>query len=320
MYAYTYGRMTSPLTHRFRALADPTRLLLLGVLLDEELTVGELAEVVGTHQPGVSRHLAALRDAGLVIARRQGAMTFYRANAQEPLLSGPVKEDIVAHAQQPSIVQRIERVLERRRVRSSEFFDERASGWDALRAELLNDTAAFASLLPLVPRGLAVVDIGTGTGAMLPVLAEFAGRLVGIDQSAQMLRHARERARRLGLQNAEFVRAEANDLPLATDGFDAAFAALVLHHLPKPGTAVAEMARVVKPGGHVVILDLCAHGQEWLRTEQADLWLGFARDEITSLLEAARLTRISYRVVSRAESPRGGSALELFVASAAKPT
>jgi len=310
--------MIEALATRFRALSDPTRLLLLGILLEEEMTVGELAEAVASAQPGVSRHLAALREASLVVARKQGTMTFYRAQVQDGLLQGAVREQIEQAARDSAVQQRIERVLERRRARTRAFFDEKGAGWDELRGELLNETAALASLLPLVPRGLSVVDIGTGTGGMLPYLAEFAGRVVGVDQSAQMLRHARDRARRLGLTNVEFHKADAGKLPLDSGVFDAAFAALLLHHVPRPADAVAEMVRVLKPGGHVVIIDLCAHGQEWLRSEQADLWLGFSHDEVLAMLRRAHLADPVLKTVSKVQSPRGGGALELFVASATK--
>ncbi|OQB09489.1 MAG: Ubiquinone/menaquinone biosynthesis C-methyltransferase UbiE [Deltaproteobacteria bacterium ADurb.Bin207] len=318
MFEYANDDMTSPLAIRFRALADPTRLLLLGVLLDEELTVGELAEVSRTRQPSVSRHLAGLRDAGLIVSRRQGAMTFYRANAQEVLVTGALRAEILSLVQNPTIAGRIESVLERRRARADEFFDERAEGWDGLRAQLLSDSAVFASFLPLIPRGLTVVDIGTGTGGLLPHLAEFSDRIVGIDQSAQMLRRARDRARRLGLTNVEFHRADISKLPLPSNTFDVAFAVLVLHHAPKPLVAMREMARVVKPGGRVIVLDLVAHGQEWLRREQADLWLGFTAEEVKAMMDGASLHLGGRRVISRAKSPRSEESLELFVAWATK--
>ena len=310
--------MITDLAARFRALSDPTRLLLLGILLDQELTVGELAEVVAGAQPGVSRHLAALREASLVAARKQGTMTFYRAAMQEGLLEGSVREQLEESSREPAIQQRIERVLERRRARSRAFFEQKAAGWDQLRHELLNDTAALSALLALVPRGLSVVDIGTGTGGMLPQLAEFASRVVAIDQSAQMLKVARERARRLGLAHVEFHKAEAGKLPLQSGQFDAAFASLVLHHVPRPADAVSEMARVIKPGGHVIIIDLCAHGQEWLRKEQADLWLGFSSGEVRAMLGRAHLSDAVFKTVSKVDSPRGGGVLELFVATATK--
>jgi ArsR family transcriptional regulator len=310
--------MIRDLATGFRALADPTRLLLAGVLLGEELTVGELAEVADMAQPGVSRHLAALRDAGLVVSRRQGTMTFYRANAQESLLQGAVRETLEQAAREPAVAARVQRALERRRARVRAFFEREAAGWDELRAQLLNDSAAMAALLPLVPRGLRVVDIGTGTGGMLPQLAVVADHILAVDHSPQMLRRARERARRLGLRNVEFRRADAARLPAEANAFDAAFAVLVLHHAPRPARLLAEMARVVRPGGHVVVIDLVAHGEEWLRKEQADLWLGFSLDEIAALLRHARLVDERATVVSKAVSPRGTASLELFVASAAK--
>jgi ArsR family transcriptional regulator len=245
-------------------------------------------------------------------------MTFYRANAQQTLITGTLRDEILRLAQDPTIAKRIEKVLERRRARAREFFDESAAGWDGLRAQLLSDNAMFSTLLPLVPRNLSVVDIGTGTGAMLPYLAQFAQHIVGIDHSTHMLREARSRARRLGLSHAQFKRADMAKLPLPSDTFDAAFAVLVLHHAAKPSLVVREMTRVIKPGGHVIMLDLCAHGQEWLRTEQADLWLGFTNEEVDSLLSQPSLERGNRRVVSKASSPRSTQPLELFVAWATK--
>lgn len=310
--------MISSLTGRFRALSDPTRVLLLGVLLDEELTVGELAQVVDTAQPGVSRHLSALREAGFVVARRQGAMTFYRVRAEDGLLQGGIRQQIEAAAAHTSVAQRVDHVLQRRRARAQAFFEKHGAGWDELRGELLHEAAVCSSLLPLVPRGLRVVDIGTGTGAMLPYLAEIADQVVGIDPSRKMLRFARQRARRLGIPQLELHVAHAEKLPLRSGVFDAAFAVLVLHHVSKPVDAVLEMARVVRPGGHVIVLDLCSHGQEWLRETQADLWLGFARDEIETMFQRARLVDGQHKIVSRVASPRGGGNVELFVASAHK--
>ncbi|HEU4409706.1 MAG TPA: metalloregulator ArsR/SmtB family transcription factor [Polyangiaceae bacterium] len=308
-----------PWAERFRALADETRLLLLASLLDEELSVGELAEVVQAAQPGVSRHLGALREAGFVALRKQGTASYYRLSADEPLLGGPFGEALRRLSAEHKLARRVERVLARRRAKSQAFFD-RADDWDALRAELFTESVGFASLLPLVARGLTVADIGTGTGGMLPYLAEVADRIVAVDLSGEMLRRARARAESLGLDKVCFERGELEALPLAPASVDAAFASLVLHHAPRPAVALAEMARVVRPGGAVVIIDLVAHGHEWLRDEQADVWLGFGRDELFALFERAGLAAPRHAVVSRVEpAGRGGAPLELFVASARVP-
>lgn len=304
---------------RFKALSDETRVVLLAALLNEELSVGELSEVVQASQPGVSRHLQALGKAGLVVARKQGTATFYRLAADEPLLAGPFGEELRHLALARKLPARVERVLIKRKAKSQAFFDQ-AEDWDALRGELFTDTAGLSSLLPLVRRGLIVADVGTGTGGMLPYLAQIASHIVAVDLSAEMLRRARSRARSLGLANVTFQQGDLSKLPLADGAVDAAFAALVLHHAARPVDALREMARIVKPGGAIVIVDLVAHGLDWLREQQADVWLGFGRDEILSLFVKAGLRDASHQIVSRVQVPerdgRAASPLELFVASA----
>src|SRR6185295_5789612 len=166
---------------RFRALGDETRLGLLCALLSEELSVGELSVVVQAAQPGVSRHLSALREAGLVIARKQGVTTYYRLQPGEPLLEGALGAELKRRAVELGLSNRVERVVARRRAKAEAFFDEQAESWDALRAQLLDQAAGLWALVPLLPRGLRVADIGTGTGGMLPLLSEIADSLVAVD-------------------------------------------------------------------------------------------------------------------------------------------
>ena len=304
---------------RFRALAEETRVTLLAALLEEELSVGELSDVVQAAQPGVSRHLQALREAGLVSSRKEGTTTFYRLVPDDPLLDGPFGADLRRLRNERSFATRVDKAVARRRQKTRDFFDQ-AEDWDTLRGELFSDAAGMGALLPLLPTRLRVADIGTGTGGMLPFLAEIASEIVAVDLSKEMLRRARERARSLGLSNVEFLQGDLAALPLADGSVAAAFAALVLHHATHPLAAVREMARVVAPGGVVVVLDLLAHGQEWLREEQADLWLGFDKDEMSSLLTKAGLDDVRVRIVSRAPVRRGNAqALELFVASGRVP-
>jgi SAM-dependent methyltransferase len=303
---------------RFKALADEKRLELLAALQGDELSVGELAEVVQAAQPGVSRHLQALGKAGLVVARRQGTATFYRLAADEPLLGGSFGEELRQMGQGRHLSQRVERVLARRRARSESFFDG-AEHWDALRGELFTEAAGYSSLLPLVPRGMTVADVGTGTGGMLPFLAQIASRIVAVDLSAEMLRRARAKARALGLREVTFLQGDLGALPVEKASVDAAFASLVLHHAPRPLQALREMARIVRPGGAVVVLDLVSHGLDWLREEQADLWLGFGKDESLDLASRAGLSELQHRVVSRIDVRDrlgcGTTPLELFVLS-----
>lgn len=303
---------------RFKALADERRLELLAALQGDELSVGELAEVVQAAQPGVSRHLQALGKAGLIVPRRQGTATFYRLVAEEPLLSGDFGEELRRMAQRQPFSQRLERVLARRRAKSESFFDG-AEHWDTLRGELFTEVAGYHSLLPLIKPGLTVVDVGTGTGGMLPFLAQVASRIVAIDLSTEMLRRARTKARALGLQNVSFLRGDLEALPLERHSADASFAALVLHHASRPVRALREMVRVVRPGGVVVVVDLVNHGLDWLREEQADLWLGFGKEEALDLASRAGLSDLQHQVVSRVDvrdpNKGGTTPLELFVLS-----
>jgi len=306
---------------RFRALGDETRLGLLCALLSEELSVGELSEVVQAAQPGVSRHLSALRDAGLVVARKQGVTTYYRLSPGEPLLEGALGGELKRRALELGLLPRVERVVARRRAKAEAFFDEQAESWDALRAQLLDQAAGLWALVPLIPRGLRVADIGTGTGGMLPLLSEFADSVVAVDISREMLRRARLRAKSIGLDNVEFVKADLHDLPLDDASVDAAFATLVLHHAPDPGAAIREVARILRPGGSLVVVDLCAHGHEWLRDEQGDVWLGFTQSELAGHFGKAGLSGMQFKVVSQVDTGKkgGGHPLKLFVASGSVP-
>jgi ubiquinone/menaquinone biosynthesis C-methylase UbiE len=307
---------------RFRALGDETRLGLLCALLSEELSVGELSEVMQAGQPGVSRHLAALRDAGLVVARKQGATTYYRISPDDPLLEGAVGAELRRRSAELGLTTQIEKVVARRRARAEAFFDEQAESWDALREQLLDQAAGLRALVPLIPSGLTVADIGTGTGGMLPLLSEFAEKIVAVDISQEMLRRAKARARARGLENVDFLKADLRDLPLEDASVDAAFATLVLHHAPHPGAAVKEIARILRPGRVLVVVDLCAHRHEWLRDEQGDVWLGFTKDEMTGFLNKAGLGRIDFKIVSHVETDKkgGGHPLKLFVASGIVPS
>lgn len=319
--AYMQGPSPDWIT-RFRALGDETRLGLLCALLTEELSVGELSEVMQAGQPGVSRHLAALRDAGLVVARKQGATTYYRIQPEDPLLEGAVGAELRRRSVELGLVARIERVIARRRAKAEAFFDEQAASWDDLRDQLLDQAAGLRALVPLLPSGLTVADIGTGTGGMLPLLAEFAEKIVAVDISQEMLRRARARAKSLGLENVEFVKGDLRNLPLKDESVDAAFATLVLHHAANPGAAIKEMARILRPGRSLVVVDLYAHRHEWLRDEQGDVWLGFTKDEMLGFLGKAGLARTDFKIVSHVETDKkgGGNPLKLFVASGIVPS
>jgi ubiquinone/menaquinone biosynthesis C-methylase UbiE len=176
-----------------------------------------------------------------------------------------------------------------------EFFEQISGDWDAMHqdfysTEVIDALATHSTLGP----DTHLVDVGTGTGFIAGGLADRAGRVTGTDSSPAMLAQARSNLDRLGIGNVELTEAPVDRLPLTDDAADAAVANMVLHHAPDPAAMLAEMARVVRPGGTVAVTDCVEHGHEWMRTEQADLWLGFAPETMTGLFAAAGLVDYGY--------------------------
>ena len=276
----------------FRALADPARLRIVRAVLQAELSVAELVQVLGLPQSTVSRHLKALRDAGLVEPRRDGTSMFYRTGASfaDEGLARFVEEQV---RRQPSAAEdgvSVARVLERRKQSTRDFFDQIAGsygsltqpggGWPALAAAL---AAGFA--------GREVADLGAGEGDLALLLARFARTVTAVDSSAQMLAHIRNRADRAGVATGlRLLQGDLEQLPLSDGSQDAVFLSQALHHTARPEQAITEAARVLRPDGMLLVLDLAKHDQEWVREQWADVWLGFELPSLTAWLEAAGLT------------------------------
>ena len=312
-----------------KTLADPTRVRILALLEREELAVQELMEVLGMAQSRVSRHLGILREGGLLRDRREGTYVFYRFAAPTAgawrdawaLAQRELAGD--AHAARDAAA--LVRVLEARAKRARSFFDAVGPDWDALRKVFDDDALRARALAHLVPADWTVADIGTGTGILAAELARLGLRVIAIDHSPRMLEAARAKLGEEGLAEVEAkagagrveLRAgEANALPLSDAEVDAALAHMVLHYLPGPAEALREMARVVRPGGAVVVVDFVRHEAEWMREELGVLWLGFPPEEVEGWLHDVGLEDVRVEIVS-ARSP----ARELpatFIASARK--
>lgn len=278
----------------FKALADDIRLRLVRALMAAELSVAELVSVLGIPQSSVSRHLKPLRDSGLVETRRDGTSIYYRRG---PALSGTALEQVLEKelSRLPSVREdaaAVKKVLELRRERSRAFFEKIAGqygeltqpggGWSALAAGL---AAGFS--------GQDVVDLGAGEGDLSLLLARFAGSVTAVDQSRAMLKEVRARAAAAGL--GKVVKACEGDLealPLKDESADAVFLSQALHHAAQPAQAVSEAARILRPGGRLVILDLLKHDQDWVREQWADQWLGFEERELRAWMTASGLQDI----------------------------
>jgi ArsR family transcriptional regulator len=313
--------MPASLQKIFRMLGDPTRLRILALLEREELAVQELMEVLGMAQSRVSRHLGILREAKLLRDRRDGTYVLYRFEAPEDatwrdalaLARRAVAKDPAARRDAAALA----RVLDARSAKSRSFFDEVGPEWDAIRKVWGDELLRARALHRLVPRGRRVLDLGTGTGTLALELAAVGCDVIAVDHSPRMLEAAREKLAAAGLANVELRAGDATALPVGDAELDAAFAHMVLQYLASPAEAIAEMARVVKPGGSVVLIDFAKHERDWMRSELGVVWMGFAPGEIARWLEAAGLAGV--RVDAQAPAARGADLPATFIASATKP-
>lgn len=276
-----------------RTLADPTRLRLLRLLSIEELSVNEIAEATALAQPRVSNHLKLLREEQLVEERREGAWRYYRVDESalpERLraLWPTIREACGDDPEMQADAARLEAVLARRGERG-EFFERFASEWDGLRAELFGDGLTRALFRAFVPRGLTVADIGAGTGHAVELFGDRPARLICIDRSEPMLAIARGKVDALGLTNVEFRVGDAHTPPLEPGEVEFAMLTMVLHHLDRPGDAVAGVARGIAPGGALFLADFLPHQALWMRTNLSHHHLGFGRTVVEAWLAESGL-------------------------------
>jgi ubiquinone/menaquinone biosynthesis C-methylase UbiE/DNA-binding transcriptional ArsR family regulator len=277
-----------------RAAAESTRLRLLTLCAQGELTVSELTEILGQSQPRVSRHLKLLCDAGLLDRFREGTWVFYRL-AQRARVGELARLLVDLVPQQDATVvldrERLAAIKQQRAEQATSYFRANAAQWDRIRSLYVAEREVEAALQSLVPTDGVhdLLDIGTGTGRMLEIFGPRVMHAVGIDLSREMLAVARVNLERANLRNCSIRQADMYQLPLPSASFDAALIHQVLHYAEHPAQAIAEAARVVRPGGHVVIVDFAPHELEFLRTEHAHRRLGFADSEIIGWCQDAGL-------------------------------
>ena len=322
------GLNTPSIIDALAALADPIRGRILLALERHELAVGELAVALQLPQSTVSRHLKTLVEAGWVASRPEGTSRHYRlahgasvgeGRAARPGSEGAppralwraVRGELAALASAAHDGERLRAVVADRRAASQAFFSQSAEAWDRLRVELFGSRADLLPLLTLVDDAIVVGDLGCGTGAAAEALAPFVRRLIAVDRSPAMLAVARRRLARAG--NVELREGDLEALPLDDGVLDVALLGLVLHHTPEPWTVIAEAARVVRPGGRIVIVDMLPHDREGYRQQMGHVWLGFAPEQLAPWLADAGL--VSARVIPLPPDP-AGKGPPLFTASA----
>jgi len=300
---------------RMASLADTTRSRILLLLDRHELTVTELCGITQLPQSTVSRHLKALADAGWVTARGEGTSNLYSLTRDD--LDVParklwqiVRDQVESSTAAAQDQRRLSTVLAERRTKSQEFFSSSAGQWDRVRDEMFGDRFHLAALGAFADPAWTVGDLGCGTGQVSAALAPFVARVIGVDGSAAMLQAAKKRLQ--PFEHVELRRGDLESLPIDDTRLDAATLMLVLHHVPEPDRALAEVARVIKPGGRLVVVDMLPHDRDNYRQQMGHVWLGFSDEHVRALVEAAGFEDI--RVVALPPDPRAkGPAL--FVAA-----
>ncbi len=292
------------------ALADPTRLRIMRLLEHLELAVGEVAQALGQSQPRVSRHVAILCESGLAERRREGSWVFLRraigldspqplAAAVARLLAAAEQQDAAFAARCADDRRHLAAIRQMREKSAADYFADHAEQWDSLRAMLTPAAEVEAALVAALGKGPLgrLLDIGTGTGRIAELLAGRTEHIVGLDRSPEMLRLARARLQKLPPENWELVQADFNALPFAERSFDTIVLHQVLHFASEPQYVLEEAARVCRPGGRLVVVDLAAHDHEELRKSHAHLRLGFGDAHMRDFLGASRFNPLPPRTL-----------------------
>ncbi|MGH9238526.1 MAG: ArsR/SmtB family transcription factor [Vicinamibacterales bacterium] len=301
------------------ALSDPVRCRMLMLLEKQELTVGELCSVLQMPQSSVSRQLKTLADDNWVVSRRDGTSRFYAMSTGDDLDPGAkrlwplISEQVAATSAAGQDDRRLRSVLARRRAKSQEFFASAAGDWDRLRSDLFGDTFFLWGVLGLIDPAIVVGDLGCGTGQLTEVVAPYVRQVVAVDSSADMLNAARVRLG--GAGNVDLRQGELESLPIEAGELDTAMLSLVLHYSPSPGRALAEVGRVLRPGGRVLVVDMLPHERQEYQQQMGHVWLGFSEKQIGKFLTDAGFSDVRTRLLPADPDAKGPA---LFAAAAMK--
>ena len=304
---------------RLEAAGEITRLRLIGLLCEAELTVSELVGILGQSQPRISRHLKLLVEAGLIERFREGAWAFFRlaeqgggAELARMLIARlDPKDPIIARDRD-----RLSAVRAARAAAAQDYFRAHAAEWDRIRKLHVPDEAVEQAIRDaLADRPFrSLLDLGTGTGRMLELFGSGIERGLGLDLSLDMLAIARDRLERAGLRHCSVRQGDLYDLPLGNDTFDVVILHQVLHFLDDGARAIKEAARVLRPGGRLLVVDFAPHEQEFLREQFAHRRLGFAPETVTQWMSASGLAPVMHCSLAPEPESDGKIAVSLWLA------
>ncbi|MBX3596830.1 MAG: metalloregulator ArsR/SmtB family transcription factor [Rhizobiaceae bacterium] len=279
---------------RLKAAAETSRMRILALLSHGDLTVSDLTEILNQSQPRVSRHLRLLLEAGLIDRYQEGSWAFFRitdVEADRAFVKGLIGRIDGADVQVQRDLERLGEVKQRRQDAARAYFSEHAESWDQIRTLHAPDKAVEAAILKLVGKRAfqSMLDLGTGTGRLLEILAPNYTRGVGIDLSREMLAIARANLDRAGVTHAQVRQGDIFAANVERNAFDLVTMHQVLHYLDDPARAIREAARMLRPAGRLIVVDFAPHSLEILRDKHAHQRLGFADQQIGEWFEAAEL-------------------------------
>ncbi len=314
-----HGLTSGQLVGALKAAGEITRLRVLALLARGEHNVKDLTQILSQSQPRLSRHLRLLTDAGLVVRSQEGSSVFFRLSERgeaaavlERLLAALDPGDPVILRDQA----RAEAVKRERGEEAQAYFRAHAAAWDEIRALHAPEEKVEAAMLALLgpgPFGL-IADLGTGTGRVLELVAPRAKRIIGYDINRNMLSYARAKLADRGITHAQLRHGDIFNIDVPEASADAVIIHQVLHFLDDPGKAIAEAARIIRPGGRLVIADFAPHGLEALRAEYSHRRLGFEREQIEGFLDRAGLRAEGYRAVEPPKGSEGKLTVSLWLA------
>jgi len=295
-----------PRADLFRLLGDEDRLRLIALCAEDELTVGELATLLGESQPQVTKKSQPLREAGLLATRRDGTRTLLKAQLDPDAVVTAALDEGRALCSRDGSLARVASLIAQREDHSRRYFDAPAT--EHLAAVPGDELAAWLPLIaPLLPGRALAIDLGTGEGTLLPLLSPLYERVVAVDASPARLARCAARLAAWGLPNVRLYEGDVADAALVEDigargGADLVAMARVLHHAARPHEAVAAAARLLRPGGHLVIVDYLPHDDEAMR-DQGDVWLGFEPAKLRTWLDGAGLDAVAVHPLAIAARP-----------------
>ncbi|MEL6244056.1 MAG: metalloregulator ArsR/SmtB family transcription factor [Pseudomonadota bacterium] len=311
------------LVESLRAVGEPSRLRILALLRQNDLSVGELVDILGQSQPGISQHLKTLTACGLVERLPEGSFVFYRAVGGDAgrggMLDAILGEVDLAAGDFARDASRLDAVRRARAESADTYFERVAGDWDAIRALHYPNDAIEAALLDAAGPGPfeRVVDIGTGTGRMLALFSPFAETLEGIDRSHEMLTVARANLARDGITNAKVRQGDATALPFEDNGADLVIIHQVLHYIDDPSAVIAEAGRVLRKEGRLLIVDFAPHALEFLRIEHAHRHLGLCSNAVSEWAAESGLSFVARTEFAPPSSSDEGLAVQIISAETA---